>query len=154
VAPSVQWHVSGFDGLSINDLYDLIAARVEVFIVEQNCPYQDVDGKDRHALHVWARDEANHVVAYARITHPGVRFQEPSIGRVITTQAGRSKGLGRELMTRAIAVIEARYPQQAIRISAQQYLERFYQSLGFKTVSEPYLEDNIPHLEMLRSAKQ
>lgn len=154
MAPSVQWHVSDFDGLSVNDLYDLIAARVEVFIVEQNCPYQDVDGKDRHALHVWARDEANYVLAYARITHPGVRFKEPSIGRVITTQAGRSRGLGRELMTRAIAVIEARYPQQAIRISAQQYLERFYQSLGFETVSESYLEDNIPHLEMLRSAKQ
>jgi len=154
VAPSVQWHVSDFDGLTLNDLYDLIAARIEVFIVEQNCPYQDVDGKDRQALHLWARDHTNQVVAYARITYPGVRFSEPSIGRVITTQAGRSKGLGRELMTRAVAVIEARYPEQPIRISAQQYLEKFYKSLGFVTVSEPYLEDNIPHLEMLRSAKQ
>ena len=154
MSPSVQWHLSEFAALSVDDLYDLIAARLEVFVVEQNCPYQDVDGKDRQALHLWARDEANRVLAYARITHPGVRFQEPSVGRVITTEAGRSKGLGRELMVRAIAAIEERYPNQPIRISAQQYLERFYRELGFETVSEPYLEDDIPHLEMLRSAEQ
>lgn len=151
---SVNWTLAPYDALSLNDLYDLIQARIEVFIVEQNCPYQDVDGKDRHSLHLWARSDHQAVLAYARITAPGVRFPEPSIGRVITTEAGRGQGLGRELMVRAIEAIESHYPNQPIRISAQQYLERFYSSLGFETVSEPYLEDNIPHLEMLRSPKQ
>lgn len=151
---SVNWTLAPYEALSLNDLYDLIQARIEVFIVEQNCPYQDVDGKDRRSLHLWARNADDVVLAYARITAPGVRFPEPSIGRVITTESGRGQGLGRELMVRAIEAIDAHYPDQPIRISAQQYLERFYSSLGFETVSEPYLEDNIPHLEMLRSPKQ
>ena len=151
---SVNWTLAPYEALSLNDLYDLIQARIEVFIVEQNCPYQDVDGKDRHSLHLWGRGDQGLVLAYARITAPGVRFPEPSIGRVITTESGRGQGLGRELMVRAIEAIGSHYPNQPIRISAQQYLERFYSSLGFETVSEAYLEDNIPHLEMLKSAKQ
>ncbi len=151
---SVNWTLAPYEALTLDDLYDLIQARIEVFVVEQDCPYQDVDGRDRAALHLFARSQAGEVVAYARITHPGVRFDEPSIGRVITTQAGRGQGLGRALMVRAIEAIESQYPQSSIRISAQQYLEGFYSSLGFETVSEPYLEDNIPHLEMLRLPKQ
>ena len=91
---SVQWTLARFEELSRDDVYDLIAARIEVFVVEQDCPYQDVDGKDRQAWHVWARDEDGALLAYARITDPGVRFDEPSIGRVITTSAGRGQGLG------------------------------------------------------------
>lgn len=151
---SIEWTLVSYEHLSVDDLYDLTQARIEVFIVEQNCPYQELDGRDRQALHLWARDPVAGVLAYARITAPGIRFDEPSIGRVITTQSGRGRGLGRELMVRAIEAIEQHYPNQAIRISAQQYLEPFYSSLGFQTVSEPYLEDNIPHLEMLRSAEQ
>jgi len=157
---SIQWTLAPYDDLSLDDLYDLIQARIEVFVVEQNCPYQDMDGRDRSSLHLWARRvDANgngkgDVLAYARITLPGVRFPEPSIGRVITTEKGRGQGLGRALMVRAIEAIESRYSGAPIRISAQRYLEKFYSSLGFETVSEPYLEDNIPHVEMLRSTKQ
>ena len=154
MSATTQWTLSIYENLSLDDLYDLIQARVEVFVVEQDCPYQDVDGKDRQSFHLLGRSATGNVLAYARITHPGVRFPEPSIGRVITTQEGRGLGLGRELMVRAIEAIEQHYPGEPIRISAQQYLERFYTSLGFKTVSTPYLEDNIPHVEMLRSAKQ
>lgn len=151
---SVKWTLAPYEALSLDDLYDLIQARIEVFVVEQDCPYQDVDGRDRQSLHLFARGLNGDVLAYARITHPGVRFDEPSIGRVITTQAGRGQGFGRALMVRAVEAIESQYPQSPIRISAQQYLEAFYASLGFQTVSEPYLEDDIPHLEMLYLPKQ
>ena len=151
---SVNWTLAPYEALSLDDLYDLIQARIEVFVVEQDCPYQDVDGRDRDSLHLFARSPVGEVLAYARITAPGVRFDEPSIGRVITTQLGRGKGMGRALMVRAIEAIESHYPQSSIRISAQQYLEGFYSSLGFETVSAPYLEDNIPHLEMLRPPQQ
>lgn len=154
MSETALWTLATYENLSLDDLYDLIQARIAVFVVEQDCPYQDVDGKDRQSLHLFARDPDGDVLAYARITYPGIRFKEPSVGRVITTEKGRGIGLGRELMTRAIAAIEQRYPRQAIRISAQQYLENFYGSLGFETVSAPYLEDNIPHVEMLRSAEQ
>ena len=150
---SVNWTLAPYEALTLDDLYDLIQARIEVFVVEQDCPYQDVDGRDRDALHLFAKSPAGAVLAYARITAPGVRFDEPSIGRVITTQPGRGKGLGRALMVRAIEAIESHYPASPIRISAQQYLEGFYSSLGFETVSEPYLEDNIPHVEMLRGSE-
>lgn len=146
----MRWKLLPFDQLSADQVYDLLAARIEVFVVEQDCPYQDVDGRDRHALHCWA-ENASGVLAYGRITAPGVRFAEPSIGRVITTQAGRGQGLGRALMNRCISACEQHWPEQAIRISAQQYLEQFYTSLGFVSVGGPYLEDNIPHLEMLRA---
>ena len=145
----MRWNLLPYDQLSADQVYDLLAARIEVFVVEQNCPYQDVDGRDRQALHCWAESDAG-VLAYGRITAPGVRFAEPSIGRVITTQLGRGQGLGRELMNRCIEACLQQWPDQAIRISAQQYLERFYASLGFVSVHGPYLEDDIPHLEMLR----
>ena len=145
----MEWHLRSYAELSADQVYDLLAARVEVFVVEQQCPYQDVDGRDRQALHCWAEDRRG-VLAYGRITAPGVRFIEPSIGRVITTQAGRGQGLGRELMQRCIQACQQHWPDQAIRISAQQYLERFYASLGFVSVHGPYLEDDIPHMEMLR----
>ncbi len=150
----IQWKLVPFEHLSLDDLYDVIQARLEVFVVEQDCPYQDVDGRDKASIHVFGRDQEGEIVAYARITKPGVRFAEPSIGRVITTRKGRGQGLGRTLMERAIEAIEQDFPGEPIRISAQQYLEKFYGSLGFQTVSEPYLEDNIPHLEMVRSAEK
>ena len=150
----IQWKLVPFEDLSLDDLYDVIQARIEVFVIEQDCPYQDVDGRDKASIHVFGRDAEGDVLAYARITKPGVRFDEPSIGRVITTRKGRGRGLGRTLMERAIEAIERDFPGEPIRISAQQYLEKFYGSLGFQTVSAPYLEDNIPHLEMVRSAEQ
>lgn len=149
---AVRWHTADFEALGLDRLYAILAARVGVFVVEQDCPYQDVDNRDQSAIHVWAESPEGNVLAYARIVPPGGRYAEPSIGRVLTTSEGRGRGLGRDLMQRALAVTEAHFPGQAIRISAQQYLERFYRALGFETVRGPYLEDDIPHLEMLRTA--
>ncbi|MDX1625438.1 MAG: GNAT family N-acetyltransferase [Wenzhouxiangellaceae bacterium] len=141
--------MESFESLSARDLYALLALRVEVFVVEQDCPYQDIDGLDFDARHVSAwRGEIP--LAYARLLGPGVRFDEPSIGRVVTAGSARRTGLGRELVRRAIEAADRAWPGRAVRISAQRYLERFYAEFGFETVSEPYLEDGIPHLEMIR----
>lgn len=149
---TIRWQVSSFAELTGVQLYAILAARAAVFVVEQNCPYQDVDGLDAPATHVWAEGKEGKLLAYARILPPGFRFAEPSIGRVLTTAEGRGLGLGRALMERSLNDTMSRFPGQAIRISAQQYLERFYRELGFQTVAGPYLEDDIPHLEMLRPA--
>jgi ElaA protein len=145
----LDWRVERYEELSLDRLYAILAARAAVFVVEQDCPYQDLDGLDDCGLHVsaWSGDT---VLAYARVLPPGKRFAEPSIGRVLTAQAARRTGLGRELMRRSIDTVTREYPRQALRISAQQYLERFYTEFGFVTVSEPYPEDGIPHVEMYR----
>jgi ElaA protein len=145
----LSWRVECYQELSLDRLYAILAARVAVFVVEQDCPYQDLDGLDGMALHVgaWSGDS---VLAYARVLPPGGRFRDPSIGRVLTTSSVRGTGLGRELMQRCIELADQRFPELPLRISAQQYLERFYSQLGFAIVSEPYLEDGIPHIEMLR----
>jgi ElaA protein len=148
---AVRWQSAGFDQLAPGQLYAILAARAAVFVVEQDCPYQDIDGLDQAASHVWAESAEGNLLAYARIVPPGGRYAEPSIGRVLTSAEGRGRGLGRELMDRALQLCLDRFPGRAIRISAQQYLEQFYRSLGFETVRGPYLEDDIPHLEMLRS---
>jgi ElaA protein len=147
----VCWRTSDLDSLGASGIYRLLRERVAVFIVEQDCPYQEVDGLDDRATHLWAESSDGRILAYARILPPGVSFDEASIGRVLTTAAGRGLGLGRELMGRALAECASRYPGIGIRISAQQYLHRFYEELGFDTVKGPYLEDGIPHLEMLRT---
>ncbi len=147
------WQVSAFDRLSGPTLYAILAARIDVFVVEQRCAYQDLDGLDDQALHLWATDADGRLAAYARILPPGLRFPEVSIGRVLTVPRYRGMGLGRELMAQAIALAQRHFPASALRISAQQYLERFYAGLGFLFVRGPYAEDGIPHIEMLRSAR-
>jgi ElaA protein len=147
----IRWHESDFAGLSSNQLYAILAARVAVFVVEQDCPYPELDGLDQSAHHIWAEDSSGRIAAYARITAPGTRFEEPSIGRVITSLSCRGTGLGRKLMVRAVAYAERLYPGASLRISAQQHLEAFYQELSFQFVRGPYDEDGIAHIEMLRS---
>lgn len=120
-------------------------------MVEQNCPYLDADGKDQKSYHVWA-EEAGTVLAYTRIVKPGVSYPEVSIGRVVTAFAARRTGLGKELMQVCIDSIADLYGEVPIRISAQCYLEVFYQSFGFRTITEPYLEDDIPHVGMVRES--
>lgn len=146
----VAWTVESFDQISLPRFYEILAARVAVFVVEQDCPYQDIDGLDDRAIHVTAWGPDGSVGAYARILPPGMRFDEPSIGRVLTSQSMRRTGLGRELMRRSLAASASAFPGRSVRISAQQYLERFYRDFGFETVRGPYPEDGIPHLEMLR----
>jgi ElaA protein len=149
----ISWQCSRFNELSIHELYAILKARQVVFIVEQNCPFLDADGVDQLCWHLIAwRDDVpeRKPLAYARIVPPGIKYEEASIGRVITTPEGRGQGYGKELMRRAVKKVEELYAGQSIRIGAQQYLEKFYACFGFTTVSKPYIEDGIPHVEMVR----
>jgi ElaA protein len=149
VAPRpIRWIWLPYAELAIPQLYDLLALRQAVFIVEQNCPYQDADGLDQYAWHLLGY-QGEKLIAYLRVTEPGRKFPEPCIGRVITSPAVRRTGVGRELMKEGIKRCMELYPGQGIRISAQSYLEKFYGEFGFRTVRGPYDEDGIPHLEML-----
>ncbi len=152
---NITWYIKTFNELNTGELYQIIRSRVEVFVLEQNCPYQDLDNRDYESWHLFAVDsseksENRRIVAYLRVVKPGLRFPEPSIGRVITLKSHRRIGLGRELMQRGIEFTEKTFPKQGIRISAQKYLEHFYKSLGFETVSGIYLEDGIKHVEMFK----
>ena len=146
--PNLSWQWCRLGELSAEQLYAVLAARVAIFIVEQNCAYQDLDGLDIDAEHLIAWSGAD-LAGYLRVLAPGTRFADPSIGRIITTKAFRGSGLGRELVAKGIERVRLRYPGQPVRISAQKYLQKFYGDFGFAAASEPYLEDGIPHLEML-----
>lgn len=144
----MSWSLKTFDTLSNQELYSILQIRNAVFIVEQACSYQDVDNKDLNALHLFYTKD-NAMLAYCRILPPGVSYKEASFGRFLTVQSARNLGLGKVMIGQAIYHIKERWPKTSIRISAQQYLERFYQAFGFKTQGNMYLEDDIPHVEML-----
>lgn len=145
-----KWLSRSFSELDADQLYRIIQLRVAVFVVEQCCYYQDLDDKDREAVHLYAI-EGEEVIAYARLLPKGVSYPEQvSIGRVITSGEHRRTGLGRELMRRAIDECESRWPGQSIKISAQSYLNDFYASFGFEQCGDGYLEDGIPHIPMIR----
>lgn len=149
----LSWQWSRFSELSPEDLYAALQLREAVFIVEQQCPYNDADGRDPHAWHLlgWsAQRSGKDLVAYARVFEPGVRYAECSIGRVVTAPRVRGSGLGKALMAEALRRVERLAPGQAIKIAAQRRLEKFYLELGFRTISEPYEEDGIIHVDMLR----
>ncbi|MGC4079961.1 MAG: GNAT family N-acetyltransferase [Rubrivivax sp.] len=145
----MRWHWHRWSALSADDVYELLALRARVFVVEQTCPYLDPDGLDRQCWHLLGRDDAGVLQAYLRVVDPGLKYTEPAIGRVVTAPEARGSGLGRALMAEGVARTLAAWPGQGVRISAQAHLERFYAGLGFEPVGEPYLEDDIPHLEML-----
>ena len=138
-----------FNELSINELYELLRLRSEVFVVEQDCVYQDIDSKDQKAVHVLGYDN-NRLVAYTRLFKPGDYFNESSIGRVVVREEARGSGAGYEIMNASITFINKVLKILEIRISAQTYLKKFYNNLGFKEVGEEYLEDGIPHINMVR----
>lgn len=146
------WQWRAFSELSAEELYDLLALRALVFVAEQRCAYNDLDGYDRGAHHLYLRGESGRTEAYLRVLPPGAKYPEPSIGRVVTHPNIRGTGLGVELMREGMRWCESKYPGMAIRIGAQRRLEHFYQSLGFRTVGEPYDEDGIEHIEMLLAA--
>ena len=146
----IDWQWCRLDELTAQQQYAIFAAREAVFVVEQNCVYQDLDGLDLDAHHLIGWNDGD-VAAYLRVLAPGVKHAEPAIGRVLTAKAFRRTGLGRQLMRIALEHIERHYPTQGVRISAQVYLDGFYHSFGFVPCSEQYLEDGIPHVEMLRS---
>jgi len=147
----VNWSWSRFHGLGVDNLYDALALRCRVFVLEQG-PYLDPDGLDRAAWHLLGRDEDGTLQAYLRLVDPGLKFAEPSLGRIVTAPQVRGTGLGRRLVGEGVTRCLALWPAQGIRISAQSHLERFYGGWGFQRVGEPYLEDGIPHLEMCRPA--
>lgn len=144
----MQWEIKAFDQLSLQELYTILTLRTDVFVVEQACPYPEIDGKDPSCLHLLGTDNGE-LVAYLRILPAGLSYDEVSIGRVVIKPSHRGKGLGRLMMEQAIAYITTEWKESQIKIGAQAYLEKFYQSLGFEPISEVYLEDDIPHLDML-----
>ena len=146
----MNWILKKFEELTVDDLYAILRLRNEVFVVEQQCVYMDTDNKDQQALHFmgWDNDE---LVAYTRIIPPGIFYPESSIGRVVTAPSARGRGMGKELMEQTLQQISNRYGNTPVRIGAQLYLKDFYSSLGFQQTSEPYLEDGIEHIEMIRS---
>ncbi len=148
----MRWICLPFEALSPHQLYDLLALRSAVFVVEQNCVFLDPDGLDAQAHHLLGHDEAGALAAYARLLPPGVKAPEAVIGRVITSAAARGSGQGRALMAQATAQTQALWPTAAITLHAQARLQAFYASFGFASVGEPYIEDGIPHIEMRKEA--
>jgi ElaA protein len=147
-AVRLDWAWTRFSSLGLHDLYDALALRCRVFILEQG-PYQDPDGVDLEAWHLLGRDAFGRLQAYLRVVDPGVKYREPSIGRVVTAPDVRGSGLGRLLVREGLVRSSATWPGCANRISAQARLLDFYGKLGFEAVSAEYLEDDIPHIEML-----
>lgn len=145
----MQTHIKVFDQLTINELYELLQLRSQVFVVEQNCVYQDVDGKDQKALHVIGTMDGK-IVAYTRCFAGGDYFDKASIGRVVVHQDYRKHGLGYKIMEQSIEAVYSHFGEQPIKVSAQVYLSSFYNSLGFKSEGESYLEDGIPHIAMTK----
>jgi ElaA protein len=148
-----EWQWRSFAQLSNQELYQLLAQRQQVFVLEQQCLYDDFDGLDLEAHHLlgWrVIDGRRELAAYLRCLAPGAKYTEMSLGRVLTAQAARGAGIGRELVAQGIAHAERQHPGHRIRIGAQQHLESFYASFGFLTISSPYDEDGIMHIDMLR----
>ena len=144
---TIQWFTKKFEALSVVELYQILRLRSEIFVVEQNCVYQDLDNKDQKALHLFGQFEGK-IIAYSRLFKAGDYFDCSSIGRVVVDENYRDKDFGHELIAQGIAGIKKYYGEENITISAQLYLKKFYESHGFIQTSEMYLEDDIPHIEM------
>ncbi len=146
------WKLKHFEELTADELYIILQLRNEVFIVEQICPYQDLDNKDLRAFHLMGTDN-NTLLAYSRLLSPGISYSESSIGRVVTSPSVRKTGMGKKLMEESINQIKNLFHTDTIRIGAQLYLKKFYETFGFIQEGDGYLEDNIPHIIMLRKPK-
>lgn len=145
----ITWEIKPYKDLSLDEFHDLVSLRIEVFVVEQNCPYQELDGKDKIAFHQIGKDENGKILATSRILGPGVSYKEVSIGRVVVSEGIRGRGVAHEMMVKSKEFIQNEFGQVPIRISAQVYLENYYSSHGFEFTGKKYLEDGIPHMEML-----
>lgn len=144
----MRWTCLRFEALSVQQLYAVLALRSEVFVVEQNCVFLDIDGLDPKTLHLLGTGDDGALKAYARLIPPGLKAPDALIGRVVTAPAARGGGTGRLLMAEAVAQCERLWAGHAITLHAQAHLERFYGGFGFEPVGEPYIEDGIPHIEM------
>ena len=148
----INWTLKPFSELTPNELYRILQLRNEVFIVEQNCPYLDLDNKDLKSWHLMGIEE-DKLMAYSRLLAPGISYSESSIGRIVSSPAARKTGMGKKLVSESIEQIKNLFKTDTIRIGAQFYLKAFYESFGFLQDGEIYLEDNIPHIIMLRKPK-
>ncbi len=147
----MKWNTTKFHQLTTDQLYDILKLRVDIFIVEQNCPYPELDDKDRHveSRHLTAYDDSG-LIAYTRLLPPGLSYPDVSVGRFAVKPSARNQGTGSLLMEKTLEEIDKIWPDKAIRISAQAHLSEFYEKFGFIKVSDNYLEDGIPHIEMLK----
>jgi ElaA protein len=146
------WKVKKFSELTTDEFHDILQLRINTFVVEQNCPYPELDDKDRKAYHLYAMTLEGRVVAYTRIFSPGDYYEQPAIGRVVVDPDHRGEGLGYELMKKSVDQVEKLFGKKDIRIGAQKYLRKFYESLGFESTGEEYIEDGIPHVYMVKKA--
>jgi len=146
----LQLETKTFQELTISELYEILQLRSEVFVVEQECVYQDIDGKDEKALHILGKKEGK-IVAYTRCFAPNIYFEEAAIGRVVVKETERKFGYGHQILKASIEEIQQRYQTTTIKLSAQQYLTHFYETHNFKQIGEGYLEDGIPHIAMLKN---
>lgn len=146
----ITWVSKPFDALSAREIHRILMLRQDVFVIEQECIYPDIDDKDDDSIHVFGVDQEQRVVAYARLVPPGRKYAEPAVGRVVVAGQGRGVGLGYRLMECVLAEADKIYPGLGNRISAQAHLKAFYEAFGYTQVSEVYDEDGIPHIEMLR----
>lgn len=145
----IIWKTKAFKDLSVDEYFEILFLRTEIFVVEQDCPYQEVDEKDRQSYHLFGKLENGEVIAVTRILPKGISYDEISIGRVALKKEYRGKGIADILMIESFKFVEDQFGKQAVRISAQEYLLKYYTKHGFKQVGEMYLEDDIPHIEML-----
>jgi ElaA protein len=150
----LDWQVKHFSEISIIEFHDLMALRIKIFVVEQNCPYQEIDGKDIKSHHLIGRNDLGNIVATARILPQGLSYKEVSIGRVAIDESAREKGNGHVLMVKCMEYINQQFGPTNVRLSAQSHLEKYYQKHGFESTGKEYLEDDIPHVEMLFELKK
>ncbi len=149
----VEMIIKRFEDLTLDELYDDLYLRVDVFVVEQNCPYPEIDGKDRYAYHLLCKDEAGKIIASLRILDKGQTFSEMAVGRVVVSPDHRGEGLGKKMMKRAIDFICKELKVPCFNLQAQAHLTPFYEKLGLKICTDIYLEDDIPHQSMIYEAK-
>lgn len=144
----MHWEIKHFQDLEVQELYQILALRAEIFVVEQDCIYQDCDGKDINSYHVMGKNDYGDLAAYLRVIPPEISYDEASIGRVVVKKDYRRSRIGQELLEQGIQWIKRNFTGNSIRISAQAYITAYYEKVGFAIVSDEYLEDGIPHVEM------
>ncbi|MGG1369614.1 GNAT family N-acetyltransferase [Priestia megaterium] len=146
----MTWCIKSFQELTNDELYEILQVRTAIFVVEQKCAYLEVDGKDKLAYHLFKKENEK-IIAYLRVLPKGISYQEASLGRIIVKQAQRGMGLGRELVARGIDFLENELHEKTIKIQAQSRLQTFYESFGFRSVSDIYSDEGLPHVDMLKT---
>lgn len=149
----MEWHLKKFNELTVEELYKITKARVDVFVVEQTCPYPELDDHDQVSSHLFLEADGQ-IIAYARLIPANNIYEQASIGRVLVNKQFRGSGLAKQLMEKSIDILFHQWGVEEIKIHGQEYLRKFYGSLGFEEISEVYLEDNIPHVDMILQANK